>query len=255
MKATVKSIFFKIWYWYISKVDKKAEVTFMNYGYSNDNYDIKLDTKDEKDRYAAQLYHFVANGINIKGKDLLEVGCGRGGGLSIVNRYMFPNSATGLDLNKKAIDFCQKQYSNEKIKFSQGNAQNLNFLDNTFDVVLNIESSHRYLQINKFLDEVYRVLKPGGFLLFSDFRDKNEIENLKTQFKNANFILIKDEIITENVLEALELSSKEKENLIQKLVPKILQNIGKQFAATAGTLTFNKFASREFEYLSYILVK
>ncbi|MCK9400954.1 MAG: class I SAM-dependent methyltransferase [Bacteroidales bacterium] len=255
MKKKLKNAFFKIWYWYISAVDTKAEVTFMNYGYSKDNDKIKLDENDKKFRYSAQLYDFVASSIDIKGKDILEVGCGRGGGLSYINRYLSPNSAIGLDLNKTAIEFCKKYYSNEKINFLQGNAQSLHFQDNTFDVVINVESSHRYSKMDRFLKEVYRVLKPGGYFLFADFRHENELEKLKIQLKNSNFILVKKEIITANVLEALKLSSTERENLIRKLAPKFLHGLGKKFAATEGSTSFNKFATQEFEYLYYILMK
>jgi cyclopropane fatty-acyl-phospholipid synthase-like methyltransferase len=56
------------------------------------------------------MYHLVATGTEIKGKDILEVGCGRGGSLSYINRAFAPNSAIGIDLNKKAIKFCNKKY-------------------------------------------------------------------------------------------------------------------------------------------------
>ena len=66
MKERLKNVFFRFWYWYISYVDKNAEELFMNYGYSKNNSRIKLDSKDEKNRYSAQLYNFVATGINIE---------------------------------------------------------------------------------------------------------------------------------------------------------------------------------------------
>jgi len=255
MKEKLKNVFFRIWYWYVSTVDKNAEVIFMNYGYSKDNHKIKLDESDEKNRYSAQLYNLVATGADIEGKDILEVGCGRGGGLSYIYRYLLPSAATGVDLNKKAIEFCKKHYSKEKITFLQANAQNLNFKNNAFDVVINIESSHRYSQMDIFLDEVYRVLKPGGFFLFADFRNQVELKELNTQLKNSSFMRLKNEIITTNVIEALKLSTSDRENLIHKIVPKFLHGLGKKFAATEGTPTYNKFLTGEFEYVFYVLMK
>lgn len=255
MKEKLKNVFYRIWYWYLSTIDKNAEVIFMNYGYSKNNYKIKLYENDEKNRYSAQFYNLVAMGIDIKGKDILEVGCGRGGGLSYINRYLSPNSATGVDLNKKAIEFCKTYYSTKGIKFLQANAQNLNFQDKVFDVVINIESSHRYSQMDIFLDEVFRVLKPGGYFLFADFRHKSEIETLNKHFEDSNLRALKYEIITTNVLEALKLSTNEKEKLIHKIIPKLLHSIGKKFAATEGSTTYNKFSTREYEYFFYILMK
>jgi ubiquinone/menaquinone biosynthesis C-methylase UbiE len=255
MKEKLKNVFFRIWYWYVSTVDKNAEVIFMNYGYSKDNHKIKLDASDEKNRYSAQLYNLVATGTDIEGKDILEVGCGRGGGLSYIYRYLLPSSATGVDLNRKAIEFCKKYYSREDIKFLQSNAQDLNFPDNAFDVVINVESSHRYSKMDVFLDEVYRVLKPDGVFLFADFRQENELEQLNFQFKNSKFVLLINKTITANVLEALKLSTSERENLIHKIVPKILHGLGKNFAATEGTPTYNKFLTGKFEYVFYVLMK
>lgn len=255
MKEKIINVFFRIWYWYISKVDKKAEVTFMNYGYSKNNHKIDLHEEDEKNRYSAQLYNHVASGARINGKEILEVGCGRGGGLSFITRYHTPSKAVGVDLNKKAIEFCQNQYTEGQLSFQQGNAQNLNFDDNSFDVVINVESSHRYNDMDKFLQEVYRVLKPGGHLLFTDFRLESEIKKLNSQFEASGFKILKEELITPNVLEALKLTTYERELLIKSLAPRFLHGLGKKFAATEGTPTYNKFYNQEFEYLSHILTK
>ncbi|MGA1977440.1 MAG: class I SAM-dependent methyltransferase [Bacteroidales bacterium] len=255
MKEKVKNIFFKFWYWYLSSIDKNAEVTFMNYGYSKDNHNIELKETDENNRYSIQLYHLIATGVDIKGKNILEVGCGRGGGISYINRYLSPDLLTGVDLSKKAINFCNKKYSSERIKFLQANAQKLNFQNDSFDVVINVESSHRYSQIDIFLDEVYRVLKPDGFFLFADFGDNNEIEKLNTQFGESNFQLVKYENITNNVIEALTLSTRRREELIRKLLPKLLQNLGRNFAATIGSGTYNSFLTGHYEYVLYVLKK
>ncbi len=135
MKDALKNIFFKIWYWYISTIDKNAEVIFMNYGYSSKSIKIELDKEDVPNRYSIQLYHHTATGVDVKGKDILEVGCGRGGGLSYVNRYLSPKNVTGVDLNKKAIQFCNKHYKGTNNSFVQADAQKLPFADNSFDVV------------------------------------------------------------------------------------------------------------------------
>ncbi|MCB0552935.1 MAG: class I SAM-dependent methyltransferase [Phaeodactylibacter sp.] len=227
----------------------------VTYGYSKDGQKIKLDEKDKKNQYSAQLYNYVASGIDIQGKDILEVGCGRGGGLSYITRYLSPSKVTGLDLNNRAIEFCKKNYVGEGITFLQGNAQLLKFEDNCFDVLINVESSHRYPQVDKFLNEVYRVLKPGGYFLFADFRPQDELKILKEQLRKLDFKLKIDKIITANVLEALVLSNTERKELINRIAPKILCGIGGKFAATVGTPTYNKFSTNEFEYFYLALMK
>jgi hypothetical protein len=62
-------------------------------------------------------------------------------------------------------------------------------------------------------------------------------------------------MITDDVLEALKLSSAEREALIYKLVPKVLHYWIKDFAATEGSPTFNHFAKKEMEYFYYAFQK
>jgi ubiquinone/menaquinone biosynthesis C-methylase UbiE len=44
------------------------------------------------------------------------------------------------------------------------------FPDASFDAVINVESSHCYPSMGRFLSEVHRVLRPRGSLLFADLR-------------------------------------------------------------------------------------
>jgi ubiquinone/menaquinone biosynthesis C-methylase UbiE len=158
-------------------------------------------------------------------------------------------------LSKKAIEFCNKNYSIESINFLQENAQDLSFQDQSFDIEISVESAHRYSHMDTFLYEVYRVLKPGGFFLFTDFGSETELEKLKTQLKNSNLQLVKDKNITYNVVKALTLATPSRDKLIKKLMPKFLQYLSKNFAGTEGTPTYNKFLAREYEYVFYVLTK
>jgi hypothetical protein len=73
--------------------------------------------------------------------------------------------------------------------------------------------------------------------------------------KNIDFKRLKNGIITENVVEALKLSTPNREELVRRLLPKFLQNLGRNFAAIEGTTTYNKFLTGEFEYVFYALMK
>jgi len=105
LKLNLRENFFRIWYWYVNKVDKNADILFMNYGYHDDNEHIELDPIDEPNRYSVQLYHRVAKMADLAGKDIVEVGCGRGGGLDYVTRRFKPATALGVDLDATAAEF------------------------------------------------------------------------------------------------------------------------------------------------------
>ncbi|MFP4557573.1 MAG: class I SAM-dependent methyltransferase [Bacteroidales bacterium] len=253
MVRKLRGLFFKIWYWYISSIDKNAEVIFMNFGYSNTKENLVLNENDEKNRYSIQLYHHIATGVDVGRKRILEVGCGRGGGLSYLARYLQPESVVGIDLNAKAVKFCKEHYKETNVRFIQGDAQELPFADDDFDIVLNVESSHRYPNTNVFFSEVRRVLKPGGYFLFADFRNKCKVDELDSQLKESGLQVESREDITENVVKALTLANPDREKMIKKLAPRFLHELCRNFAATVGSPVYKKFSSKELVYLNYVL--
>ncbi|OQY04062.1 MAG: hypothetical protein B6I20_03730 [Bacteroidetes bacterium 4572_117] len=99
------------------------------------------------------------------------------------------------------------------------------------------ESSHRYPQVEFFINEVYRVLKPGGTFLLTDFGQSEELKMLKKHIKNAQFEIVKEENITNEVIDALRLSTPERKVLINKIIPAFLKGVAYQFAATEGSTT------------------
>ena len=103
MKQIFRSLGFRIWYWYVNRIDKKAEVLLMNYGYADTALSIALEPQDESDRYSIQLYHYVAGAINLENKAITEIGCGRGGGLVHIVKNFSPASARGIDLDNQAL--------------------------------------------------------------------------------------------------------------------------------------------------------
>jgi hypothetical protein len=102
---------------------------------------------------------------------------------------------------------------------------------------------------------VFRILKPGGFFLFADFRENIEIDKLNIQFFKSNLQVVELDNITNNVVEALNFDSHRREALIRKLLPKFLRNFARNFAATIGSKTYNSFLTGQYKYVFYILKK
>ncbi|TFF90445.1 MAG: class I SAM-dependent methyltransferase, partial [Promethearchaeota archaeon] len=148
-----------------------SEVVFLNYGYEyldqNGNAP-KLEEKDERERYCLQLYHSTVEEVKLEDKDVLEIGCGRGGGASYISRYIKPKSYIGLDMSKEVIKFNNDFHNIPGLSFVVGNAQELQFEDESFDAIVNVESSRSYNDFESFVAESYRVLRPKGHLLFAD---------------------------------------------------------------------------------------
>jgi ubiquinone/menaquinone biosynthesis C-methylase UbiE len=250
-----RDLLFRVWYWYISNIDKNAEVTFMNFGYSSPDQKVDLKPDDESNRYSIQLYHMLVSSIDLQGKSLLEIGCGRGGGLSWVAKHFPLKSILGVDLNERASKFSQKYYKIDGLSFMQGDAQKLNIKNDSFDTVLNVESSHRYPDMKAFLGEVKRILRPGGHFLFTDFRYDYEMEELNKQVEEMGLKLIDKKTITPNVVKALELDDNRRRYLVKKLAPKFLHKIALNFSGAIDSETYKFFASGKYEYFSFVLKK
>lgn len=255
MKLNLREVMFRIWYWYVSKVDRDADVLLMNYGYSDDSDEIKMSDQDALDRYSVQLYHHLAVETPIKDKDIVEIGSGRGGGLSYITRTFFPATATGVDLTHKSVDFCKSYYNSKNLTFQQGDAQNLTLFDNAYDVVLNVESSHRYPNFQSFIQEVVRILRPGGHFLFTDLRFDKDYKAMREIIDASGLVMIKERFINDEVVAALELDDKRRRDLIENLTPKILHKSALKFAGNKGSITYDRFLNKEFLYFSYIMKK
>lgn len=254
----MKRSLWRMWYQYLATNDEDADLLFMNYGFVDLDSNAKklfLEDSDEKYRFRIQLYRHVVSAVNLREKDVLEVGCGRGGGSSHIVKHLKPKSMIGIDFSEKAIDFCNRYYSIDGLSFSHGDAESLPFEENTFDVVVNVESSHCYGYMERFLREVYRVIRPNGYFLFADFRSKDKIFSLREQLKNSGFELLKEEIITPNVLRALELGHESKLGLIQQKAPKVLHKPLESFIGIKGSRIYESLRMKEVEYLNYVLQK
>ncbi len=234
------------------------EWAFMNYGYTalpplTDSPE--LDPSDEPDRYCIQLYHQVASRVDLTGSTLLEVGSGRGGGLSYVKRYLRPSLAIGVDLSAVAVRLCNRHRAVAGLVYDHGDARALQFPDSSFDAVLNVESSHCYPSMETFISEVHRVLRPGGHFLFADFRPAEVLPALHRQLCGCGLRVVEKEVITPNVLEALELDSDRKLGLIRATVPRWLQGPFRRFAGIRESQTHESFRTGRHEYVRYVLRK
>ncbi|MEI6554825.1 MAG: class I SAM-dependent methyltransferase [Paludibacter sp.] len=249
------SLIYKALYWYISTVDKNKEVLFMNYGYHDSFENIELLKVDEINRYSIQLYHRLAKMVDIEGKDIVEIGSGRGGGLAYITKTFKPSTALGIDLNSKASKFGNKHFKLNGLSFKQGNAQQLDLEANSIDIIFNVESSHRYPEMHLFLDEVYRSLKSGGHFLFTDFRPQGEMKSLIHLLSQYNFVKFDEQFINKEVVRALELDTERREALVNKYAPPFLRKSFHDFAGNMGSPTFKGLESGELVYFVFCFQK
>ena len=250
---STKRRFWKWWYNAFAKRAKNPDFKFMNYGYDEDGFYPELNSEDESERYPIHLYHHVATQVDISGKTILEVGSGRGGGASYIVRYLNPARVYGIDISDSAVELCNKIHSVQNLSFKEGDSENIPFEDETFEVVLNVESSHCYGDMDKFLSEVKRVLMPGGYFLWCDLRPSNIIEELNIQFSRSGLDLIQKNNITDNIIIALEKMSESRKASIRGEVPKLIRKVFESYAGVKGSSVHNSFLNGNLIYLSAML--
>jgi SAM-dependent methyltransferase len=251
----------KFWYPFLTRRLRAEEVLFLNYAYETEPpMGLPLSPTDEPNRACIQLYHHVATQVDLRAKDLLEVSCGHGGGASYLTRTLKPARYTGLDLNATGIRFCRQRHVIDGLTFIQGDAEHLPFPDGSFDAVLNVEASHCYPSFPQFLAEVARVLRPGGHLLYADFRFRDEgsggdFAAWEASLAAAPLQLVRSEVINDGVRRGMDLNSARSQSLITRHLPSFLHALGRDFAGTRGSRIYNALQAGQLSYRSYCFTK
>ena len=98
---------------------------------------------------------------------LLDIGCGTAPMISLLKEKYPSKKYTGIDLTPRMIEVA-KSKNLDNTEFVVGDAENLPFKDNSFDIIINSQSFHHYPNPQSFFNEVSRVLKPNGKLILRD---------------------------------------------------------------------------------------
>jgi ubiquinone/menaquinone biosynthesis C-methylase UbiE len=110
--------------------------------------------------YPMKLCSYLFNLFELKkGMKLLEPGCGRGDFLS--NFKKLDLDVEGVDISSESLNFD----NDLKIKLCDIEKEKLPFSNDTFDVVFSKSFIEHLSKPEKYLEEAFRVLKPGGLLL------------------------------------------------------------------------------------------
>jgi ubiquinone/menaquinone biosynthesis C-methylase UbiE len=255
--AWFKRLNAKVTYEILAKRISAEDWHFMNYGYMPNENEPPVSLPDDPkiQKYPMQMYHYLAAKTQTKGKQVLEVGSGRGGGARYVASSFLPASYTGMDIAQSAVDLSNKIHRLPNLRFIQGSAEAIPLADNTIDVVLNVESCHAYGSVDKFLSEVKRVLRPGGYLLLVDFRDVKNMDLLRTQLRNSGMEWIEEEDIAPNVVRAMEAEDDAKKERIRTLFPEKWQKLFGEFAGVVGSRIHVNLKNRARLYYRFVLRK
>ena len=141
--------------------------------------------------------------LELKGnEDVLDVGCGRGLLLIAAAKKLTSGTATGTDHWKGNLEYrntSEMTWENariegvpDKIKIIDGDVTSLPFTDNTFDMVTTSLMLHHVKNTDLALNEMVRVLRPGGTLVIADIAAKR----FRSSMEHLGFTIVQTRFAT-----------------------------------------------------------
>jgi MPBQ/MSBQ methyltransferase len=125
---------------------------------------------------------------------VLDVGCGFGGTSRYLARALGPSSTvTAITLSPKQAERATElavEQNTPNVKFMVEDALNMSFPDNSFDIVWACESGEHMPDKKKYIDQMMRVLKPGGKFVMATWcqRDDREVPFDKRDKRDLQYL-------------------------------------------------------------------
>ncbi|CAF1415607.1 unnamed protein product [Adineta steineri] len=233
------------------------ELQFMNYGYADmDEY-----VDDHTGYYSRKLYEQVLANVTLTDKNVLEINCGRGAGAAWCVHTHAPHSYIGIDRSQDVIKLCQQLYSTiPRLSFVVTDAtKHLPFENESVDIILCIEATHSFgkpVAITQFTNEVVRVLRPNGYLLWCDVCYVNGSGTSTYNLIANDELIIEEKInITRNVLHALDIQNISRTDFIQRYIQSEEQEYFRLFAGLPGTKIYEDMNQGRSQYWRVVFRK
>ncbi len=142
----------------------------MHHGYYGKDGNLKLDRRQAQINLIEELLTWAKTDDRDRPQTILDVGCGIGGS-SLYLAEKFGAKVTGITLSPVQANRAHERAAAAGLSattdFQVANALEMPFVDDSFDLVWSLESGEHMPDKAKFLQECYRVLKPGGRLILA----------------------------------------------------------------------------------------
>lgn len=233
------------------------EISTFNYGYAPPDDSVAEAWPNEP--HQIQLYAEVAKAVRAAGgrtapSRLLEVCCGRGGGLAHLHATLSPEATIGIDRSLPAIRHGRN--GNAAIAHLQGDALQLPLSKASIDLAVNVEALADVPKL-PFLAEICRVLTGNGVFAVADTMPHGpEACHLGLidlgQKSGLKVVYFRD--ITVGVCDACRNDDRRRSELVNRL-PRYLRPIAREWVALPGSTRFEEFERKERCYFIAVMVK
>lgn len=113
-----------------------------------------------------ERYRFAAEKLSrFRVENVLDIACGSGYGSWIIAGKGI--EVLGMDIETEVIEYGNRTYKNDFVEYKAGDAANIELEDKVFDAVVSFETIEHIDNPAKAIEECRRVLKDGGYYIFS----------------------------------------------------------------------------------------
>ncbi len=165
---------------------------------------------------AEHLHRYAIACALAPGKDVLDIACGEGYGSALLSRAA--RRVVGVDIDAETVQHAKRKYGSAQVHFLRGDCRAIPLADASVDLVVSFETLEHIEQQADFLDEVRRVLRPGGRLIISTPDKKNYGDSRESS----------------NPFHVRELSAAEFRDVLARF--KHVRMLGQRFAAVSAVL-------------------
>jgi SAM-dependent methyltransferase len=125
----------------------------------------RLETFVENETTVEHLHRYGVAMAFIKNKKVLDIASGEGYGSNLM--ALNASEVIGVDIDFDTIEKAKEKYKDPKLTFIQGSADKIPVKDSSVDVITSFETIEHHDKHDEMMNEIKRVLKPGGILLIS----------------------------------------------------------------------------------------
>ncbi len=116
---------------------------------------------------------------DIQPKRILDVATGTGDLALALHKYLKPNEIVGIDISEGMLAVGREKIAKAKLQdiitLQQGDSEAINFPDESFDAITVAFGVRNFENLEKGLEEMYRVVKPGGKVMILEFSKPNKV--------------------------------------------------------------------------------
>jgi cyclopropane fatty-acyl-phospholipid synthase-like methyltransferase len=152
---------------------------FLNFGYWNHETN---NAREASEKLMEKLLMFLPE----KKGTILDVACGRGATSKYLLKYYKPDRITGINISEKQLETCRSMIP--EARFLLMDAADLQFPDASFDTIICVEAAFHFKTRQRFFEESYRVLRPGGRLILSDALISDRNKENRPHMPPENFV-------------------------------------------------------------------